>query len=53
MTVLDLVDDVEIVSGIKEAVGVDNVGVEATWIEENLGNTVREGPGDRVVQTAY
>lgn len=44
MTVLDLVDEVEIVSGI-------NVGVEATWIEENVGNTVREGPGDRVVQT--
>jgi hypothetical protein len=29
--------DVEIFSGIREGVGVDNVAVEAAWAEESLG----------------
>ena len=36
--------DVEIVSGIREGVGVDNVGVEAAWIEENLGTPFEKAP---------
>jgi hypothetical protein len=35
--------DVEIVSGIREGVGLDNVGVEAAWIEENLGTPLEKG----------
>lgn len=29
--------DVEIISGIKDGVGIDNVGVEAAWAQENVG----------------
>ena len=35
--------DVEIVSGITEGVGIDNVGVEAAWAEENLGTPIEKG----------
>lgn len=35
--------DVEIVSGIIEGVGIDNVGVEAAWAEENLGTPSERG----------
>jgi cytochrome P450 len=35
--------DVEIVSGIIEGVGIDNVGVEAAWAEENLGTPSEKG----------
>lgn len=35
--------DVEIVSGVREGVGVDNVGVEASWAEENLGTPFEKG----------
>ena len=35
--------DIEIVSGITEGVGIDNVGVEAAWVEENLGTPVEKG----------
>lgn len=35
--------DVELVSGIKEGVGIDNVGVEAAWAEENLGTPFEKG----------
>ena len=36
--------DVEIVSGIRDGVGIDNVGVEAAWIEENLGTPFEKTP---------
>jgi len=36
--------DVEIVSGINEGVGVDNVGAQAAWIEENPGTTFEKSP---------
>jgi len=35
--------DFEIVSGIREGVGLDNVGVEAAWTEENLGTPFEKG----------
>jgi cytochrome P450 len=35
--------EVEIVSGIIEGVGIDNVGVEAAWAEENLGTPSEKG----------
>lgn len=35
--------DVEIVSGVREGVGVDGVGVEAAWAEENLGTPFEKG----------
>ena len=35
--------DVEIVSGIKEGVGIDGVGVEAAWAEENFGTPFERG----------
>jgi sterol 14-demethylase len=35
--------DIEILSGIKEGVGIDNVGVEAAWTEENLGTPFEKG----------
>jgi hypothetical protein len=36
--------EVEILSGINEGIGVDNVGVEAAWIEENLGTPFEKTP---------
>jgi cytochrome P450 len=36
--------DVEIVSGLKEGLGVDDVGVEASWAEENLGTPFEKSP---------
>lgn len=39
--------NLEIVSGINEGVGIDNVGVEAAWAEENLGTP--SGKGDPVL----
>lgn len=35
--------DVEIVSGVREGVGLDNVGVEGAWAEENLGTPFVKG----------
>jgi hypothetical protein len=35
--------DVDIVSGIREGVGIDNVGVEANWAQENLGTPFEKG----------
>jgi cytochrome P450 len=35
--------DVEVLSGIHDGVGVDNVGVEAAWAEENLGTPFERG----------
>ena len=35
--------DVEIVSGLKEGAGLDNVGVEPAWAEENLGTPFEKG----------
>jgi cytochrome P450 len=35
--------DVEIVSGVREGVGIDNVGVEAAWAQENLGTPFQKG----------
>ena len=39
----DLGFDVAIVSGLKEGVGIDNVGIEAAWAEENLGTPSAKG----------
>lgn len=36
--------DMEIISGIREGVGVDNVGAEASWAEDNLGTPNLKGP---------
>jgi hypothetical protein len=36
--------DVQIVSGIKEGVGMDNVGVQPAWTEHNLGTPFQKGP---------
>jgi hypothetical protein len=36
--------DVEVLSGIREGVGVDNVGVEAAWATENLGTPFEKSP---------
>ena len=35
--------DVEIISGVREGVGIDNVGVEAAWAQENLGTPFEKG----------
>jgi cytochrome P450 len=35
--------DIEILSGIEEGVGIDNVGIEAAWAEENLGTPFEKG----------
>ena len=35
--------NIEIVSGIKEGIGFDNVGVEAAWIEHNTGTPFQKG----------
>lgn len=35
--------DVEIVSGLKKDVGIDGVGVEAAWAEENFGTPFERG----------
>jgi cytochrome P450 len=35
--------DVEFISGTKEGVGVDNIGVEPAWAEENLGTPFEKG----------
>ena len=35
--------DVEIVSGVTEGGGIDNVGVEAAWIEQNTGTPFARG----------
>lgn len=35
--------DIEIVSGIRDGIGVDNVGVEPAWAEENLGTPFEKG----------
>ena len=35
--------DIEFVSGIREGVGVDNVGVEPAWTQENLGTPFEKG----------
>src|SRR6202035_5312951 len=35
--------DVKIVSGVKDGVGVDGVGVAAAWAEENLGTPFEKG----------
>jgi cytochrome P450 len=35
--------DVEIVSGVREGLGLDNVGVEGAWAEENLGTPFEKG----------
>jgi len=40
--------DMEIVSGIVEGVGVDNVGVQPAWIEHNLGTPFQKGEQVRV-----
>ena len=37
--------DVEIVEGLKEGVGIDGVGIEPSWVEENLGTPFeKDGP---------
>ena len=37
--------DVEIVEGTKDGVGIDGVGVEPAWVEENLGTPFeKDGP---------
>jgi sterol 14-demethylase len=37
--------DVEIVEGTKEGAGIDGVGVEPAWVEENLGTPFeKDGP---------
>lgn len=35
--------NVEIVSGVKDGVGIDNVGVAPAWTEENLGTPFQKG----------
>jgi len=35
--------DIDILSGLHEGVGIDNVGVEAAWAEENLGTPFERG----------
>jgi len=35
--------DVEIIDGIQDGVGIDGVGVEAAWVEENLGTPSGKG----------
>jgi len=35
--------DVEIISGVREGVGIDNVGVEGAWAQENLGTPFELG----------
>jgi hypothetical protein len=34
--------EVEIISGVKEGRGIDNVGVEGAWITENLGTPMEK-----------
>lgn len=35
--------EVEIVSGLRDGVGVDNVGLEAAWVEQNAGTPFQRG----------
>ena len=35
--------DIEFVEGIQKGVGVDDVGVEAAWAQENLGTPFEKG----------
>ena len=35
--------DVEIVSGLRDGVGIDNVGVEGAWATDNLGTPFEKG----------
>lgn len=35
--------DVEIVGGLEEGLGIDGVGVDAAWTEENLGTPFERG----------
>ena len=35
--------DMEIISGVRDGVGVDNVGVEPAWVEENFGTPFEKG----------
>lgn len=40
--------DVQIVSGITQGVGIDNVGVQPAWTEHNLGTPFQRGEPVRV-----
>ena len=44
--------DLEVVGGIEEGVGVDGVGIEASWTEENLGTPFERG-GPVMVKFKY
>jgi len=45
--------NVEILSGIRDGAGVDNVGVEAAWIERNPGTPFQKGIPVKVRFTNY
>jgi len=45
----DLGYDIEIIHGIEEGKGIDGVGIEAAWVEENLGTPFEKG-GPLLVQ---
>ena len=39
----DLGFNIDVVSGLQEGVGIDNVGIEAAWADENLGTPSGKG----------
>ena len=40
--------DVEVVSGLKEGVGIGGVGIEASWSEKNIGTPAVRGEDVRI-----